>query len=315
MPADRAAARWSPVVVPAPPDREPDPLPRRMPAATTAGAIAHTALDRSIELLFEHEPELGPDDDPEHVHQARVATRRLRSDLRTFRPLFDPGWTRALLDELRWLGRKLGAVRDADVLRDRLVGRLARLPAVDRVPAESLVERVRSDRVRHGDDLQAALASTRYLGLRAELVKTARHPRLTDLASSPAMVVLPPLARRPWTRLRRKVARLGADPTDAALHDVRIATKRCRYATQAVAPAIGEPAAQLARALGRLQDRLGEHQDAIVAETWLRAIAIESSPATAFVAGELVSAERRAALEARAEWPRAWRRVWKSRLR
>lgn len=315
MPAESSRARWSPVVVPAPPDVPETSLPRAPSAGATAGEVAHAALARSIALLLEHEPELEAGEDPEHVHQARVATRRLRSDLRTFRPIFDPDWAQTLRDELRWLGRQLGAVRDADVLLDRLRDRTDGLPAVDRMAAEGLLERVRADRTRHGDELGAALESGRYAALRAELVETARRPRLTELASATADDALPPLARRPWKRLRRRVKRLGADPTDAALHDVRIATKRCRYATQAVAPAIGEEAERFARALARLQNRLGEHQDAVVAEAWLRGTGVESPPQTAFVAGELAAGERHAALAARAVWPRAWRRVWKNRLR
>ena len=55
----------------------------------------------------------------EPLHQMRVATRRLRSDLRTFRSLLDPAWTDETRAELKWLGELLGAVRDADVLAER----------------------------------------------------------------------------------------------------------------------------------------------------------------------------------------------------
>ena len=65
--------------------------------------------------------------DPEVVHQARVATRRLRSDLRTFEHFVDHEWAAELRAELRWLGAELGAVRDVEVLRDRLRADVAQL--------------------------------------------------------------------------------------------------------------------------------------------------------------------------------------------
>ena len=78
------------------------------------------AIAQSYERLVAHEADLRVGDDPESVHQARVATRRLRSDLRTFEPFVDAQWAADLRAELRWLGSELGAVRDLEVQRDRL---------------------------------------------------------------------------------------------------------------------------------------------------------------------------------------------------
>ena len=65
---------------------------------------------------------LDPSDPPVlDVHQARVAARRLRSDLKTFSLLLEPGWVGRVRDELRWVGDALGAVRDTDVLVNTLV--------------------------------------------------------------------------------------------------------------------------------------------------------------------------------------------------
>ena len=88
--------------------------------AATAGDVVRRALSSSVIRLLRHDPGVRLGIDAEDVHQARVATRRLRSDLRTFRPLLDEAWAEALRDDLRWLGGELGRVRDAEVLRDRL---------------------------------------------------------------------------------------------------------------------------------------------------------------------------------------------------
>jgi hypothetical protein len=50
-----------------------------------------------------------------------VATRRLRTTLRTFRPMLDRAAAESLSEELRWLAGLLGAARDDDVLTDRLM--------------------------------------------------------------------------------------------------------------------------------------------------------------------------------------------------
>ena len=92
--------------------------PRR--SATLADVVTHAIADGVVRLL-RHDPTIRLEADPEGVHQARVATRRLRSDLRTFRAALDPEWVGALRTELGWLGGELGQARDADVLFDRLI--------------------------------------------------------------------------------------------------------------------------------------------------------------------------------------------------
>jgi len=91
--------------------------------ATTTNApleeLVRASIEKGVERLIKADPFVRLGDDPEAVHSARVATRRLRSDLRTFRPILDAPWSEALRAELRWLGELLGRVRDADVLLAR----------------------------------------------------------------------------------------------------------------------------------------------------------------------------------------------------
>ena len=86
----------------------------------TVDAVIRHAISDPVAKLVANDPVVRIGEDPEGVHQARVATRRLRSHLRTFRDLLDPEWAQSLRDELGWLGDELGAVRDADVLLERL---------------------------------------------------------------------------------------------------------------------------------------------------------------------------------------------------
>src|SRR4029077_17095437 len=93
---------------------------RRVKGDGTVADLVRAAILRSLRQLVAYDPAIRLSDDPESVHKARVATRRLRSDLRTFRPVLEREWSEPLRAELQWLGRALGKVRDADVLLDAL---------------------------------------------------------------------------------------------------------------------------------------------------------------------------------------------------
>ena len=113
--------------------------------------------------------------------------------------------------------------------------------------------------------------------------------------------------RRPWHKLAKRVAKLGDDPSDARLHEVRIRTKRARYAAEACTPAVGKPARAFAQAAARLQDVLGELHDAVVAADWLDAWAgHRGSDEEQRVAQTLAAAERGSADELRTSWRAVW---------
>jgi len=294
-----------------------------LPAEPTAGDVVTRAVRHGIGRILTHDAlvrlRAPVGDDDTAVHQMRVGCRRLRSDLRTFRPLVHADWSRELRNELTWLAGVLGGARDAEVLRARLrrtaaADPLAPLPAsaVDRVDAELAARHTAALAV-----VDEALRSDRYLALVESLVHAAREPRLTPLASCGAGQVLPRLVARPWHRLARGTdevdgaADLAPDAPDERWHAVRINGKKARYAVDAVAPALGGAAARLAKALSAVQDLLGEHQDAAVAaETWQAVAAGYSDDhELAVTAGRLVERERARVRAVRAEFPAAWDRA------
>ncbi len=289
----------------------PELAPITLGPTATAGDVVRRAFSTSVIRLLRHDPGVRIGSDAEDVHQARVATRRLRSDLRTFQPLLDREWTNSLRDELRWLGAELGRVRDAEVLRDRLRAAAATLPALDRRSASTvvapLVTQVRSAR-RH---LLTAIETDHYYEVIDHLVAAARAPALTAAAAEPARDALPALVRRPWRSLRSGALACRGGVPDEQLHDLRIRAKRCRYAAEAAAAATGKRAASFAREVAALQEVLGELHDAVVAEEWLRerAQAPRIHDTALFTTGELVALQRDAAERARAGWPAVWKRV------
>ena len=288
----------------------PEVVPVALDAKSTVADVVRAALATGVTRYLRHEPGVRLGDDPEDVHQARVAVRRLRSDLRTLRDHLDVAAVGHLRDELKWLGGELGGVRDADVLLDRLRAQAAALPGVDARAAAGLLRRLAAGREGNRARLLEAMDGDRYLALLDEVVAAAGAPPLGKGAKKPAAQELPGAVGRTWKRLRRSVEALGDEPEVAALHGVRIEAKRARYAAEASAPVLGRKASRFAKAAAGLQGELGELQDAVVAEAWLREAAGTGPAEEAVVAGELVSLQLAAVERGR----RAWRRRWKDVL-
>jgi CHAD domain-containing protein len=290
--------------------------PAALDFASTPTEVLRAAIARSTARLLAHDPGVRLGDDPEDVHQARVATRRIRSDLRTFRKVVDPAWDESLRTELKWLAGLLGEVRDDDVLLGRLEARVEALSPDDRAAGEHALDALRAERNDARDQLLAGLRSARYVELIERLLAAARAVPAADDAVD-LELDLGDLAVKPWKKLRDAADALHDDSPDTDLHETRILAKRARYAAEAVAPAVGKGAKRFASRVADLQDVLGEHQDAVVAGQWLREH-VPSGPdaaRTAFVAGLLAAQEDAAAQASRGEWQSVWKRARRRRLR
>jgi CHAD domain-containing protein len=236
-----------------------------------------------------------------------VAVRRSRAVLRTARPLLDRAVTEALRDDLKLLADELGAVRDLDVLLGHLREQLADLPEEDRFAAERVLQVLSDERDIARGHLVEALESERYFDVLDRLAHVAAEPPASGRDGS-----LRGLAERQFDRLRKAVDGLPADPSDDDLHGVRILAKRARYAAELALPTAGKPASRFVASMKALQDVLGEHQDAVVAEARIpQALSSARGTRVAFAAGRLAERESRRRQQARASFSQAWRRVQK----
>lgn len=278
------------------------------PRARVADLVT-SALAGSLDQLIRRDPLVRGGNEPEDLHQFRVAARRLRSDLGTFAPILDSAWARPLRDELRWLGNEAGAVRDADVLRLRLADRFATLPATDAAASVLLLGRLEHARSRARTRLLHSMSTDRYDSLIDALISATREPRLVaddpEIASRQARRVVAELVRKRWRRLKQAVDAVDADSSDKDLHDVRILAKRCRYAAEAAAKVFGRDARRFSRAIAELQDVLGEHQDTVAAEAWLHGAA-KAVPSAGVLAGLAIAEERAERLEHRRKFAATW---------
>ena len=284
-------------------------------SSSVADLIRHQVAV-SVRQLLEHDPGVRLGEDPEAVHQYRVAARRLRSDLRTFRSELDRDATDAARDDLRWLGGVVGPVRDLDVLGARLADHARTLAEPDRPGAGAVLVRVAEARDQARVGVNDALGTDRYDQVLAALVGFAARPPLSmsGHADRPAAARAGRLVRRRWRQLDAAVQTAGPDPSDVDLHRIRIAAKRCRYAAEAVAPVVGRPGARFAARIEDVQTVLGDHHDTVVAEAWLRDAAVDLVDARVAIGG-LIAIERATRARLRAEWPAVWHRASRKKAR
>jgi CHAD domain-containing protein len=283
-------------------------LPRwtRKPLRRDAVPMRHLTvmLEQQYWAILEHDPGTRLGDDPEHLHQHRVAIRRLRALLRAAKPMLDSDWVKELRGELAWAGKALGDVRDLDVLLDHLHADAETLPAEQRDAFERLTTALSDRRETTRLRMLQTLRSPRYLRLLDRLERDLADPPRRDHE-----VALAKIVRKQHRKLKHEVRALGSQPTDEALHEVRKTVKHARYAAELAERARGSKAGAYIKATKRLQDVLGEHQDAHVAEATLRELA-EGAPAqAAFAVGMLAERQQERRRQARAEFPAAWKAV------
>jgi CHAD domain-containing protein len=256
------------------------------------------------------------------VHKMRVATRRLRSALTTFEPLFEPDVVEPLRNELKWLAGELGSARDAEVMRDRVRSAVEaeNTEAGGAHGAAGVAESELKNAYRRAHDrVLAELDGDRYHAILRALDGLVVAPPVTDRAVLAAGETLPPLIARSYKKVRRIVKRADATPPGAEreelLHDARKAAKRARYAGESVSRTFGKEAVAFAEAMEDVQEALGEHQDSILARERLRDLARHtSSTDAAFLYGRLHALEEARAGDSQRHFETAWKAARRKRL-
>ncbi|GAA2740015.1 hypothetical protein GCM10009868_00450 [Terrabacter aerolatus] len=266
---------------------------------------------------------------PTGLHDLRVAMRRIRSLLATFRPVFDASVTEPVRAELKDASGRLGQSRDAEVATDNADRLLegVELDGIDEDAVAGLRARLRLDAAAAGEDVEEILDSTSYAALSILLDELATHPPLTDAAQRDALEVARTRVRREGRRFARMAEAARGDgsgdagpPQDrgsaqqpavdhsARLHEVRKATKRLRYAAETARPVDDEPMRRIVKQAKVVQGALGDHHDAVMTRAALRRLALDEAvgEAAAFLLGHLDADEQRAMATLEAQ---AWRTI------
>ncbi|MEU7060369.1 CYTH and CHAD domain-containing protein [Streptomyces sp. NPDC046197] len=292
------------------PDTHPQPA-RHTPVTAGDHVLAYLRAQRDV--LVELDPAVRRDV-YDSVHRMRVATRRMRSALRTYGKVLDRAVTDPVGEELKWLGGELGLDRDQEVLTERLTEDLHGLPkTLVRGPVRA---RLRTwSKARRGGSrrrLIAVLDGRRYLALLDTLDALLADPPLRPAAAGKPAKVIVKAVRKDYSTLSGLLEQALQLPPgndrDLALHEARKKAKRTRYAAEAATPALGDPATGLVRSARTLQGLLGDHQDSVMAREALRGLAAEAHAAqeNAFTYGLLYGREEQRAAAVEAELPATW---------
>ena len=292
-----------------------------LPRRPTAAQVVHQHLLVQIDELVRCDPDVrrGAVD---AVHKMRVATRRLRSALRTYRPLLEPATTSVLCAELKHLAAVLGEARDAEVLREHLLAVAADLPQ-DLIIGSALtdLEQHLGERCTAGMAMvNSELAGERYIAVLEALEGLAESPPWRQRAHRPAAGELRRAVGRAAGDLDRAAAAAKAAPTlverEELLHDVRKTAKQARYVAESTLAVVGGEAARFARRAERIQAALGEHQDSGLVREQLAAFAT-GRPAgqDGFTLGVLYGGEQVRADRARIAYVQAWQVFSRPRTR
>lgn len=282
-------------------------------ASMTIVEVAMANLRRYLAAWHLREPGARLGDDPEELHDLRIAGRRLDATLRQFRTYLPPALT-GIRATLKTVLSALGRARDLDVALGELQEFYRKLPKADRAALQPLKEHFMAERSRARAQMLSVLDSVWVQKNLQEFAALLDAPVAAPGApADPALHAFPDLIRKRFRKLRKRADLLSADSSSAEYHKVRGQVKKMRYALEAVAALYGKPAADMVRALRRWQENLGVQQDAAVAVQRLNVLAGAKPKGmraeTLFLMGRLAERHLGAARQARKRCTAGYRKV------
>jgi CHAD domain-containing protein len=274
-------------------------------------------LTYQFQRFREQLPGVLQDIDTEFVHQARVATRRMRSALRLFRESIPQGAVTYLGEELKWLGGKFGTVRDLDVFLlnlSRFRPQIKRFPSKKKKAFENWIEKHRRSPLKA---LQEALESSRYKTFERRFMQFLEKPLparpRAPLAVKPVREVAPVVITQKFEAAIRQGHKVLAKPKLKQFHALRIQMKRLRYAVEFMAPAYEGALTPFIERTVEIQDCLGELQDTVFTGEFIESLLAEwkgklVDPDLLFILGEIYQLQTEIAGDRRERFGKIWER-------
>lgn len=235
----------------------------------TLGKYAHQVIDEQYHKTIKQQRKVLADKDPEHLHQMRVGTRRLRTALQVFQNVVEiPKAGNA--KQVGKLARVLGALRDLDVqLADLETHYRPKLPKGEQKQLDSVIATLQKHRRQAFTDVEDALTRSRYQALQSAYETWLKSPQFTVLSQLPLLPLLPDLLSPLLSTLLLHPGWLAqsTDASEAApetLHDLRKACKHVRYQAEFFADFYGDAFKQWIEEIKTIQAKLGSLQDSQV---------------------------------------------------
>jgi CHAD domain-containing protein len=252
----------------------PFPTPLQEPGLLSSDTLAEAGrktLLYHFAVMLKHEEGTRLGEDIEHLHDMRVATRRMRAAFDLFEQAFDPKVIRRHLRGLKATGRALGAVRDMDVFIEKANHYMDELSPIHRQGLEMLVEAWQDQRETAREAMLAHLDSPDYAAFKRKFNTFVQTPGKGVRLMSPECPV-PPMARDAapvliYSRFGavRAYDQLLESATLEQLHALRIEFKKLRYAVEFFREILAKEAKSVINVLKTMQDHLGDLNDAQVA--------------------------------------------------
>jgi triphosphatase len=287
----------------------------------TLEEAARKIIGFGLRRLRQHDPGSRIGQDPEALHDMRVACRRLRAAATALEDGIPKQLHSYLSDELEWLGQLLGSVRDLDVQLLLLEHYRNAAPSDPGGGLAGFLTYMEAQRDLHRMEMLKGLDSDRYFRLLIRLEDFTRRRTRTrphdGQPSEPIAAVGRKAIKKAFRRLLKRGRAVDTAPTDEDLHALRIRAKRLRYLLEFLREVVGKAGRRLVKDLVRFQDLLGSHHDAAVAAEFIRRY-VEGpgaqASAEAFLAlGAFMGEQRRLADVARGDFQKAWTRFARRR--
>ncbi len=287
------------------------------PEDTMAEAGRKALLTDFIDML-KHEEGSRIGDDIEHVHDMRVATRRMRSTLRLLNEYYKPKAIRPHERQLRKIARALGAVRDLDVLIHNLQTFNQSLNEADQAVFQSIIERLDAERAYARHTLVRLLDKGDYRRFVSDYAAFLTNPGKgaysvdgaeSDVQPTRVRHLLPSLIYEHLGTIRAYDAILQNEPVDpAALHALRIEFKRLRYLVSLFSAVLGSSIKDFITELKSIQDHLGTLNDLHVAQQRLTELSDELTPEAADLLARYIETLKQEEAKLTAQVGDVWKR-------
>jgi CHAD domain-containing protein len=232
----------------------------------TLGAHAYTVIQEQYRQMVKREKKVLADEEPEHLHQMRVATRRLRTALQVFQAAIALPKA-ASVQRIGSLARTLGGLRDMDVqIADLQETYRPQLEPKEQKYLDKVIQSLRKQRRQAYAEVESTLGRSRYQDLKAAYETWLEDPQFTAIATLPLRLVLPELLSPLLSELLLHPAWMVAaedtsEQANETLHDLRKAFKHVRYQTEFFVPFYGEAFQAWVAEIKLLQEKLGKLQD------------------------------------------------------
>ncbi len=269
----------------------------------------------NLDAMLYHEPGARLGIDPKHIHQMRVAVRRMRAAFSTFGDYIPEEDANTLKPRLVDIFQTLGRVRDIDVQLIMLQDEADRYPE-KAGEIQQAIQWLQTKREANHQTVIDMFVSELYRNsvqrIRTFAERDVSGNNLPKQCKKPLNKIAPSLVREYWLKVWNKGEAITIDSDEEKFHRLRISCKKMRYLCGFLKYAYGKPVKKLSKHMKSVQETLGLRQDAIVAQQMLNPFIVEQANSdAAAVVQNILQRQEEKALQKQNEFFSLWKNIRK----